>query len=114
MRSSEARTTGASARHHCVSASGLPRSACLVQQLTLYRALLEMFALAVALAATPLVLAVYAYVGYPAIVWTLTRTRRNNVSLTNTTTWPTVTITVPVYNSVSSIRATLEGLIRLD
>ena len=73
-----------------------------------------MFALAVALAAAPLVLAVYAYVGYPAIVWTLTRARRNNVSPTNAATWPMVTITVPVYNSVSSIRATLEGLTKLD
>jgi len=73
-----------------------------------------MFALAVALVAAPLVLAVYAYVGYPAIVWTLTRARRNNVSPTKSATWPMVTITVPVYNSVSSIRATLEGLIKLD
>lgn len=73
-----------------------------------------MFALAAALAAAPLVLALYAYVGYPAIVWTFTRARGKSISPTNTATWPTVTITVPVYNAVSSIWATLEGLIKLD
>ena len=73
-----------------------------------------MFALAAALAAAPLVIALYAYVGYPAILWSVTRLRRRQVSATANGAWPTVTVTVPVFNAVSSIRATLEGLVDLD
>lgn len=73
-----------------------------------------MFALAVALAAAPLVIALYAYVGYPAILWSVTRLRRRQISATANGAWPTVTVTVPVFNAVSSIRATLEGLVDLD
>jgi cellulose synthase/poly-beta-1,6-N-acetylglucosamine synthase-like glycosyltransferase len=73
-----------------------------------------MFALAAALAVAPLVIALYAYVGYPALLWSVTRVRRRQIPTTATGPWPTVTVTVPVFNAVSSIRATLEGLVGLE
>jgi glycosyltransferase involved in cell wall biosynthesis len=72
------------------------------------------FALAVALAASPIVVALYAYLAYPAIIWAFTRTRPRGEAMVQGGDWPTVTITVPVYNGVSSIRSTLERLLELD
>ena len=73
-----------------------------------------MIAFVAALAAAPLVIALYAYVGYPVILWTVSRLRPGHTSAAADATWPLVTITIPVYNTVSGIRATLEGLLRLD
>jgi cellulose synthase/poly-beta-1,6-N-acetylglucosamine synthase-like glycosyltransferase len=73
-----------------------------------------MFEVAAVVAAAPLLIALYAYVGYPAILWVVARGRRGGVSDAEAGEWPTVTITIPVYNSVSSIRGTLEGLLQLD
>jgi cellulose synthase/poly-beta-1,6-N-acetylglucosamine synthase-like glycosyltransferase len=73
-----------------------------------------MFAFVAALAAAPLVIALYAYVGYPIILWTVARLRHERVRAYADAAWPLVTITVPVYNAVSSIRATLEGLLQVD
>lgn len=73
-----------------------------------------MLALAAAIAAAPLVIAVYAYLGYPALLWTATRLPRRRITSTASLTWPTVTVTVPVYNAVAGIRATLEGLVGLE
>jgi cellulose synthase/poly-beta-1,6-N-acetylglucosamine synthase-like glycosyltransferase len=74
----------------------------------------EMFAVAAALAAAPLVMALYAYMGYPALLWSVTRVRRRQIPATAGGTWPTVTVTVPVFNAASSIRATLEGIVGLE
>jgi cellulose synthase/poly-beta-1,6-N-acetylglucosamine synthase-like glycosyltransferase len=72
------------------------------------------FALAVVIAASPIVIAFYAYIAYPAIVWAVARKRPFlNIGAQNDT-WPTVTITVPVYNEASTIRTTLERLLELD
>jgi glycosyltransferase involved in cell wall biosynthesis len=73
-----------------------------------------MFALAAIFAAAPVVIAMYAYVGYPLILWILAsiRPRRNSAAIP--TAWPAVTITLPVYNARSSIAATLESLLELD
>ena len=73
-----------------------------------------MLALVVAIVVAPIVTALYAYVAYPAILWAFTarRARRNGVVAGED--WPHVTITVPVYNSVSSIRAALERILELD
>jgi cellulose synthase/poly-beta-1,6-N-acetylglucosamine synthase-like glycosyltransferase len=72
------------------------------------------FALAVVIVIAPIVTAIYAYVAYPAIIWAVARLRpRKEVSAENKD-WPTVTITVPVYNAAGSIRTTLEGLLELD
>src|SRR5687768_7110236 len=72
-----------------------------------------MLELAIAVAAAPLAIAAYAYVGYPAIVWILSRQRRLD-RRDNSFVWPEVTVTVPVYNAVSTIGTTLEGLLKLD
>ena len=73
-----------------------------------------MFTLAVVIAAAPLVIAVYAYVAYPVIVWAVARIRPYGSAGRQGTEWPSITITVPVYNAVSSIRTTLERLLEVD
>src|SRR3954468_24175726 len=73
-----------------------------------------MFSLVVAVAIAPLIVGVYAYLVYPAILWLLAPGRPNDWPDTELAAWPTVTVTVPVYNGVSSIRGTLERLIAVD
>lgn len=73
-----------------------------------------MFAFAAMLAAAPLVVALYAYLGYPMILWVAAKARRNSIPFAPSTEWPHVTITVPVYNAASSIRSTLDGILDLD
>ena len=73
-----------------------------------------MFSLAVVIAIAPIVVALYAYVAYPVIVWAVARLRRYTVVDTNGDEWPFVTITVPVYNAVASVRDTLERLLAID
>ena len=72
-----------------------------------------MFALEV-LVAAPLVIAVYAYAGYPLILWIIASLRPRRIATPAREDWPSVTVTVPVYNANLSIRATLERLIELD
>jgi cellulose synthase/poly-beta-1,6-N-acetylglucosamine synthase-like glycosyltransferase len=73
-----------------------------------------MLALAAILAAAPLIIAVYAYVGYPLILWIIASVRPRRNTARETGQWPSVTITVPVYNALASINATLESLIALE
>lgn len=73
-----------------------------------------MVALAVVLASAPLVIAVYAYVCYPLILWIAASVRSRPGSAWSSVEWPTVTITIPVYNAVLSIAETLESLLALD
>jgi glycosyltransferase involved in cell wall biosynthesis len=73
-----------------------------------------MFALALTLAAAPLFFAIYAYAGYPLALWIVARFRPRADSSQSGSVWPSVTITVPTYNSVSSISGTLESLISVD
>ena len=75
---------------------------------------LLVFALAVVIAAAPIVTAIYAYVAYPAIIWAFARMNSGGHAGVENGDWPAVTITVPVYNEVSSIQATLERLLDLD
>jgi glycosyltransferase involved in cell wall biosynthesis len=72
------------------------------------------FALAIVIAAAPIVTALYAYVVYPAIIWAVARTRPHGNGAVPGNEWPAVTITVPVYNAVPTIRTTLERLLELD
>lgn len=74
----------------------------------------SVFTLAVVIALSPIVAALYAYVAYPAIVWAFARLHPHVKTAVRGDVWPAVTITVPVYNSVSSIRTTLERLLQLD
>lgn len=73
-----------------------------------------MTALAVLIIASPLVVGLYAYVIYPALLWIITKSRNSVRHSMPTWTWPSVTVTVPVYNAVSTIRGTLEQLLALD
>ncbi len=73
-----------------------------------------MSAIAVVLASAPLVIAVYAYICYPLILWAAAAVRSRRSTVRTSAEWPTVTITVPVYNAVSSITGTLESLLALD
>jgi cellulose synthase/poly-beta-1,6-N-acetylglucosamine synthase-like glycosyltransferase len=72
------------------------------------------FTLAVVIAAAPIVTALYAYVAYPAIILGVARRRSRANPAQQREDWPAVTITVPVYNAVSSIRTTLDRLLELD
>jgi cellulose synthase/poly-beta-1,6-N-acetylglucosamine synthase-like glycosyltransferase len=66
------------------------------------------------IAVAPIAVALYAYVAYPAIVWAVAQFRGYEIAGDNGDEWPFVTITVPVYNAVSSVRATLERLLAID
>lgn len=73
-----------------------------------------MVSLAVTLAVAPFVIAAYAYVVYPCILWVSSRLQPPTVAAKPRDEWPTVTITVPVYNAVKSIRQTLTHLLAVD
>ena len=73
-----------------------------------------MIPFAALLAAAPVVIAVYAYVGYPLILWLFARAGRKPAPAQEARVWPYVTITVPVYNAASNIRGTLDRLLALD
>ena len=66
------------------------------------------------LAAAPVVIALYAYVGYPMILWIIARGKSNGILVRAAAPWPSVTITVPVFNAEQSISATLESLLAID
>lgn len=72
------------------------------------------FTIAATVAAAPLVVAIYAYALYPAILWLVARVRPIKATTSVEAAWPSVTITVPVYNAEASIRATLQRLLELD
>ena len=62
-----------------------------------------------------LVLAAYAYAGYPLLLWVAGRARRGRETVEKRTwEWPRVSVTVPVYNEEREIAATLQGLLALD
>ena len=70
--------------------------------------------LATILALLPVALGLWAYVGYPAFLWLLTRVGGRQVMRTDPAVWPTVSFSLPAHNEERSIRATLEALLSLD
>jgi cellulose synthase/poly-beta-1,6-N-acetylglucosamine synthase-like glycosyltransferase len=78
------------------------------------RAYCGMIAIEVAFVAAPLLIAIYAYIGYPAILSAVARVRPIGTPIPEGKDWPFVTITVPVYNAEANIRATLDRLLDLD
>jgi cellulose synthase/poly-beta-1,6-N-acetylglucosamine synthase-like glycosyltransferase len=70
--------------------------------------------IAAAVAAAPLVIAIYAFVAYPLILWITARLIPRPKPVGPVGAWPSVTVTVPVYNAEANIRATLERLLELD
>lgn len=73
-----------------------------------------MIAFLTALAVAPLAIGIIAYAVYPFCLLLASRLRRRVVPLPQLGSWPSVTITVPVYNAAASIRATLDHLLKLD
>jgi cellulose synthase/poly-beta-1,6-N-acetylglucosamine synthase-like glycosyltransferase len=75
----------------------------------------DMFAtLGAVLIAVPLVLLLYAGIGYPALLWLLTRGRPAITAAGNPESWPRITILLPVYNEARIIRTTLDALLATD
>lgn len=70
-------------------------------------------ALALACVAAPLILAAYAYVGYPFVIRLLAASRPEPVS-PEVVDWPFISITVPAYNEARTIGATIENLLNAD
>ena len=73
-----------------------------------------MSAVAATLAFAPLAIALYAYAGYPILLWLGGKVRKKPSAVVPGTVWPSVTITVPVYNAETSIRSTLERILALQ
>ena len=73
-----------------------------------------MSVLGLVLLGIPLALFLYAYVGYPLLLWGVAAMRRVQPRLRDPAEWPTVSILLPAYNEARSIRATLEALLALD
>jgi len=73
-----------------------------------------MTAFLTALAVAPILIGGVAYVLYPLTLMIAARLGGRRRTSPQLPAWPSVTITVPVYNAATSIRATLDHLLNLD
>jgi cellulose synthase/poly-beta-1,6-N-acetylglucosamine synthase-like glycosyltransferase len=73
-----------------------------------------MILIALSIALAPAVVAAYAYVVYPAALWLIGRLTLPRPTAPHSADWPTVTVTLPVFNAAPSLRRTLDGLVALD
>jgi len=73
-----------------------------------------MTALGVALVVAPVVLVLYAYVGYPLVLGAMARLRPPPEAPAPPADWPPISITIPVYNEAAQIRDTLESILAID
>ena len=73
-----------------------------------------MTALGLILVSIPVVLLLYAFIGYPAIMWLLATLRDHRLPEGEPAEWPEVTITLPVFNEERVISRTIENLLALD
>lgn len=62
----------------------------------------------------PLVVTGIAYVGYPLLLALISVLRRRRAWPSDPSEWPMISLTVPAYNAQTSIRDTLESLLRLE
>ncbi|HYR08809.1 MAG TPA: glycosyltransferase family 2 protein [Longimicrobium sp.] len=72
-----------------------------------------MHAAAYASIAIALLLPLYAYAGYPLLLWIFAPRRRRD-GAAEPAEWPRISITVPAYNEEAEIGATLQSLLALD
>ncbi len=61
-----------------------------------------------------LFLALYTYLGYPALLWVVGRLHSNRLVGTEPEEWPRVSITVPLYNERAQVRALIASLLAID
>jgi len=66
------------------------------------------------LVALPVVLAVYSYAVYPALLWLLARGRPNTLVTDETDYQPSISIVVPAYNEETQIGGAIEALLAQD
>jgi len=64
--------------------------------------------------ALPVVLAVYSYVAYPAVLWFLAHGRPNTLVTDETDYQPSISIVVPAYNEETQIAGAIEALLAQD
>ena len=64
--------------------------------------------------ALPVVLAVYSYAAYPAVLWLLARGRANTLVTDETDYQPSISIVVPAYNEETQIGGAIEALLAQD
>lgn len=62
----------------------------------------------------PIVIGVYAYIGYPMLLRLFAPAQHDQPAFTAAADWPLITLTVPCYNEERNIRQTLEALLALD
>lgn len=74
----------------------------------------RMHSVLLAIAVAPLVIAGYAYAGYPLVLWVLASRRRTAPVTVPLATWPAITVTMPVYNAADTVAAAVERLLLLD
>ncbi|MCG6955539.1 MAG: glycosyltransferase family 2 protein [Gemmatimonadetes bacterium] len=61
-----------------------------------------------------LFLAVYTYLGYPALLWVVGRLRAGELPSEDPVEWPRVSISVPVYNEEAQVPGLIESLLAID
>jgi cellulose synthase/poly-beta-1,6-N-acetylglucosamine synthase-like glycosyltransferase len=66
------------------------------------------------LASVPVVLAIYAWAGYPLLLALFAPLRGRRLVTTDPAEWPAISISLPVYNEAHLIANTLEALLALD
>lgn len=69
---------------------------------------------ALSLVASPIATFAYAYLAYPAILRVIAAARPRRKTFGDPTSWPLVTITLPVYNEEHRLRRKLDELLQLD
>jgi len=69
---------------------------------------------ALSLVASPIATFAYAYLAYPAILRLIAAARPRRKTFGDPTSWPLVTITLPVYNEEHRLRRKLDELLQLD
>ena len=73
-----------------------------------------MIRLALTLAALPLVIALYAYIAYPLILWAMSRSADSGNDTLTSSDLPKVSVVVPAYNEEGQIAGAIDALLAQD